>query len=131
MAATMTPTDAQQRAAAGRLTIVDIRRPEEMAATGVPAGALAVPLQDATLALREGFVQELLAVLGGDYDRPLAVICASGVRSAFAQQLLARAGFAAVHDIGEGMLGSNHGPGWLARALPLAPYQPPTPAPAR
>jgi hypothetical protein len=35
--------------------------------------------------------------------------------------LLAEAGFTSVHDISEGMIGGQNGPGWLARALPTTP----------
>jgi rhodanese-related sulfurtransferase len=99
-------------AAAGQLLIVDIRRPDEWAATGTPAGALRLDLRAAD------FETALAAALGGDRSRPVALICAGGVRSARLAARLARAGFTDVRDIGEGMLGSPAGPGWLARGLP-------------
>jgi len=49
----------------------------------------------------------------------VALICAAGVRSSVARVLLEAEGFEHVLDIGEGMLGSGNGPGWLARGLPV------------
>jgi rhodanese-related sulfurtransferase len=49
------------------------------------------------------------------------LICARGHRSAFARHLLLGSGFSRVYDIGEGMVGGEFGPGWLARALPIEP----------
>jgi rhodanese-related sulfurtransferase len=121
-AETLSPEEAAERAAAGELVLIDVRLPSEWAATGLPEGALAIALQDPrTLAVRPGFVEDVLDSLSGDHDREIALICATGVRSAFAARLLERHGFAAVHDVGEGMAGSGQGPGWLARALPTEP----------
>ncbi|HSA81667.1 MAG TPA: rhodanese-like domain-containing protein [Geminicoccaceae bacterium] len=118
----LTAEEANARAARGALTIVDVRLPVEWAATGLPEGAEGVSLQDpATHEVRGDFVAAVLHALGGDKDRPIAVICARGNRSAFARDLLAEAGFTRVDDISEGMVGGPNGPGWLARGLPTAP----------
>lgn len=118
----LTPDQARAQAAAGALTIVDIRLPMEWAATGLPADAKGVSLQDpASLAVRPGFVDDLLRAVGDDRNAPIALICARGNRSALALQLLARRGFTNVHDISEGMVGGPNGPGWLARDLPIEP----------
>jgi rhodanese-related sulfurtransferase len=118
----LTPDAAEARAAAGQLTIVDVRLPEEWAATGLPAGALGISLQDpVTYRARPGFVQDVLRALGGTHDGPVALICAAGTRSAVATELLAGAGFKRVYDISEGVSGGAHGPGWLERHLPTEP----------
>ncbi len=58
-----------------------------------------------------------------DYrQRPAPAHCAdlrAGVRSSEATYFLLSQGFTRVSDIGEGMLGSRAGPGWLDRKLPL------------
>lgn len=118
-AGTLTPDEARGMAERGELTIVDIRLPVEWERTGLPQGALAISLQDQTLQPREGFAADVLAALADDPDRPVALVCASGHRSAFAQQLLLQGGFSRVHDISEGMVGGEYGPGWLARGLPV------------
>ena len=117
----LTPDEARVMAVRGELTIIDIRQPVEWQRTGLPEGALAISLQDRTLQPRADFVGDVLRAVGDDPDRPIALICARGHRSAFAQQLLDANGFTQVHDISEGMLGGEYGPGWLARALPTEP----------
>jgi rhodanese-related sulfurtransferase len=118
----LTAKDARARAEAGELTIVDSRLPVEWAETGLPEGGEGVSLQDpATLQIRPEFADDVLRAVGGDRDRPIGLICARGNRSALATALLARAGFTEVHDIGEGMIGGDRGPGWLARDLPTEP----------
>lgn len=118
----LSPQEARARAASGDLTIVDVRLPVEWAETGLPEGAETLSLQNpATLEVRPGFVEDMLRVLQGRRDQPVALICARGNRSALAATLLAEAGFTSVHDISEGMIGGQNGPGWLARALPTTP----------
>ncbi len=117
----LTPDEARTMAERGELTIIDIRLPAEWERTGLPAGAMAISLQDQTLQPRGDFVADVLAALANDPTRPIALICASGHRSAFAQQWLLQSGFSQVHDISEGMVGGEHGPGWLARSLPTEP----------
>jgi rhodanese-related sulfurtransferase len=118
----LSPQEARARAASGDLTIVDVRLPVEWAETGLPEGAETLSLQNpATLEVRPGFVEDMLRVLQGRRDQPVALICARGNRSALAVTLLAEAGFTSVHDISEGMIGGQNGPGWLARALPTTP----------
>lgn len=117
----LTPDEAKELAERDELTIIDIRLPVEWARTGLPEGALAISLQDQTLQPRAGFVDDVRRALADDVDRPIALICASGHRSAYAQELLTAGGFTRVHDISEGMLGGDHGPGWLERQLATEP----------
>lgn len=118
----LTPAQAKARAAAGQLTIVDIRLPMEWAETGLPAGAEGISLQDPkTFEARPGFIEDVLRLLKGKRGEPIALICARGNRSAFAAVLLTRAGLTNVHDISEGMIGGVNGAGWLARDLPTEP----------
>jgi rhodanese-related sulfurtransferase len=117
----LTPDQAKALADRGELTIIDIRLPAEWAQTGVPEGALAISLQDQSLQPRAEFVADVLQALGDHPDQPIALICARGHRSAYAQQLLAQEGFTRVHDISEGMLGGEFGPGWLQRDLATEP----------
>lgn len=105
--------DAHQRAVAGEILLIDIRRPDEWARTGVAAGA--EPLD-----MRLADFQDRLAVLMARRPGvPVAVICARGVRSRALSARLRQAGIDDVMDVPEGMLGSGAGPGWLAAGLPL------------
>ena len=105
----------------GELTIIDVRLPMEWERTGVPQGALAIALQDEAQQPRADFIADVLTALANDPTRPIALICARGHRSAFAREWLLQSGFSQVHDISEGMIGGEYGPGWLARALPTEP----------
>ncbi|WGH78636.1 rhodanese-like domain-containing protein [Jannaschia ovalis] len=111
--ATLTAPEALEAVRAGELLLVDIRRPDEWASTGIPEGAEPLDMR------RDDFVEALEALAGGT-DRPVALICARGVRSDRMSAALEAAGFTTVADVSEGMLGSSAGPGWLARGLPVA-----------
>ncbi|WP_050931929.1 rhodanese-like domain-containing protein [Aestuariivita boseongensis] len=104
--------DAHRLASAGDLILIDIRRPDEWQSTGIGEGALPLDMR------RPDFVLALEAITEGDRARPVAVICARGVRSARLTKVLTQAGFTNLIDVPEGMLGSFAGPGWLAKGLP-------------
>ncbi|MEQ6202373.1 rhodanese-like domain-containing protein [Sulfitobacter sp. HNIBRBA2951] len=103
---------AHSTAIAGDITLIDIRRPDEWARTGVGQGAVPIDMRD------PAFVRKLLATAPGR-DAPIALICARGVRSRALAARLKGAGFTRVIDVPEGMLGSGAGPGWLAAGLPV------------
>ena len=54
-------------------------------------------------------------------NRPLALICATGIRSASVLRALRLAGYDDFIDVSEGMLGSDRGPGWIKAGLPVVP----------
>lgn len=105
--------DAHAQAVAGDILLVDIRRPDEWARTGIGEGARRLDMR------RDDFVDALLTLTEGRTDTPVALICARGVRSARLNNQLASAGFSRLIDVPEGMLGSAAGPGWIARGLPI------------
>lgn len=110
--------EAYEQAKSGDLTLIDVRSPSEWRETGLPAHGEAISIHDP-----EGlpaFVRKIGDLLGDDLSRPVALICAAGVRSRYAEKLLRQAGYTAVYNVTEGMLGSRSGPGWLRRALPTA-----------
>lgn len=110
---TLSPIEAQVALERGDILLVDIRRPDEWAATGIAKGAVPIDMR------REDFVAALAAYTDADKSRPIALICARGVRSRNMSQALKAAGFTNIIDVPEGMLGSGAGPGWLARGLPV------------
>lgn len=111
----LSPPDAHAAASDGVL-LIDIRRPDEWARTGV--GEHAIPLD----MRRADFEAELLAAAEGDTSHPIALICARGVRSRRMSERLKQAGFTRIIDVPEGMLGSGAGPGWINRGLPVVRY---------
>ncbi|MDP6564155.1 MAG: rhodanese-like domain-containing protein [Alphaproteobacteria bacterium] len=101
----------------GRITIVDIRRPDEWRQTGLPEGARRATVLPGRGAGR--FLARIAELTNGDKSKPIALICAAGVRSRHASGLLRARGYTNVLEIREGMLGNRHGAGWLKRSLPL------------
>jgi rhodanese-related sulfurtransferase len=109
----LTPPQAHKKALNGEVLLVDIRRPDEWAKTGSGQGASRLDMR------RSDFIDALNDLVQGDRTRPVALICARGVRSRRMGQRLLDAGFVNIIDIPEGMLGSRAGPGWLERGLPV------------
>lgn len=119
----LNPEEALERAHQGEIIFVDIRLPFEWEETGLPEAAKGISLQDETLQPRQGFIDDLIALADGDRSQPIALICARGNRSAFAQKLLAANGFTVIYDVTEGMIGGPNGPGWINRGLPTVPCE--------
>jgi rhodanese-related sulfurtransferase len=109
--------EAHTQALAGKVVLIDIRRPDEWRKTGVGQGAQPLDMR------RKDFTEALSVLVDGNLDAPVALICARGVRSAIMSKRLSDAGFTRIIDVPEGMLGSRAGPGWLASNLPTQTYE--------
>lgn len=107
------PPTAYKLAQSGAITLLDIRRPDEWAKTGSGQGAHKLDMRT------KDFITALDILLSGDKTKPVALICARGVRSNRMSEKLKKAGFSKIIDVPEGMLGSKAGPGWIKRKLPL------------
>ncbi len=111
------PHDAQKLMEEAGLVLIDIRTEGEWMRTGLAEGAVAMT------AAGPEFVDHLLDLLGGDKNKPVAFICASGARSAHVQRFLQAHGFTNAINVVEGMTGgAGAGPGWILRGLPTVPY---------
>lgn len=116
----LTAPEAAARAAAGTLALVDVRAPREWRETGIAKGAHPVSIHNPDGI--KAFVADLARAVNGDRAAPIALICASGVRSLRAQRILLANGFTNIKNVPEGMLGRpGAGPGWLKRGLPVSP----------
>lgn len=116
----ITADTAYANARAGKLTLIDIRSPEEWRRSGLPAGALPVSMH--APGGETAFAKAVLRAVGGDKSKPIAVICAVGNRSRWAQRFLTEQGHVAVQDVSEGMFGRGKNlPGWIRRGLPIEP----------
>ncbi|WP_227268867.1 rhodanese-like domain-containing protein [Roseobacter weihaiensis] len=113
----LSPPDAHQAALSGAVLLIDIRRPDEWRRTGLGEGAVPIDMR------RPDFEEALLQHTQGDRQRPIALICARGVRSRHLSARLLAAGYTQIIDVPEGMLGSGAGPGWLRRDLPLVAFE--------
>ncbi len=92
----LTVAQAHARAISGAILLVDIRS--------------------------DDFMKSLQSLLVLADNRPVALICAGGVRSARLSRQLLAAGFEQIIDIPEGIYGSAAGPGWLKSNLPVRPW---------
>lgn len=110
---TIDPPTAHKLALSGEITLLDIRRPDEWRKTGSGQGAHRLDLR------KKDFIAILDGLLDGDRTKPVALICARGMRSNRMSQKLIKARFTNIIDVPEGMLGSKSGPGWIKRKLPL------------
>lgn len=116
-AAQISAPDAMTKAAVGEIALIDIRTPMEWTRSGLAEGASPLSIQ------RQDFPQALFDLLDGDMKKPVALICATGNRSAMVQRYLLANGYSSVVDVSEGMMGNRTAPGWLRRGLPVIPYQ--------
>jgi len=114
---TLAAPEAYAQAQAGKLTLIDIRRPDEWRQTGVAQGAIRINMLHPQGP--QGFVRQVLAEVDGNRDAPIGLICRTGNRTTQMQQVLRDAGFTQVINIKEGMAGSAAGPGWIKRGLPV------------
>ena len=104
----MPAREAEQKAAALELVLVDVRQPEEWAETGVAPGAVLITLQDAD------FLDQLAAATKGDKGVPVAFICRSGKRSGTAAEKAKAAGYTQVYNVPGGMSMAG---GWIDSGL--------------
>ncbi len=115
-AAVMTAPEAQTAALAKEAVFIDIRSPEEWKETGIATTAYPVSMHQA------GFLQKLNKLIDGDKTRKIAIICATGMRSAFIQKELTKRGYTNAISVAEGMLGGPYGKGWIPRGMPVKKY---------
>lgn len=88
--------------------LVDVREPSEWAETGVPEGAVLIPLAE----VESRAPSELSA------EAPVYVICRSGNRSRTASETLVGLGFTEVYNVDGGVNA------WTAAGLPMETYAP-------
>lgn len=109
----LTVDAAFKQATEGQIYLIDIRRPDEWKRTGVAEPAILLDMR------RKDFSDALQGIFDQSGPRPVALICARGVRSDRMNTRLVSAGFEDILDVPEGMLGSGAGPGYIKQALPL------------
>lgn len=111
--ATLSPRETHQGVASGTLLLVDIRRPDEWADTGVAQGAVKLDMTSSA------FEARLAALRAENPAKPIALICRTGRRSKALQQQLTERGWQGLIHVRAGMLGDGQEPGWLAEKLPV------------
>lgn len=105
--------DAQAKVASGDIVLLDIRSRGEWADTGLAEGAWPVSMHEPDFGVR------LRAILAAFPPEQIALICATGGRTAHVANILRQNGIDGVVDVSEGMMGNPRGPGWIARGMPV------------
>ncbi len=113
----LTVQQAYQQAQERKIVLLDIRTPNEWRSTGVGEAAFPLDMR------REDFISVVTQLVEQDKSRPVALICAGGVRSARMSNRLTEAGFTNIIDVPEGMFGSAAGPGWIRAGLPVSEHK--------
>ena len=90
----------------GKHLLIDIREAEEWSRTGVPQGAKLLSMNDFD------FDEQLQALTGGDRNRPVALLCRTGVRAESLRKRLKIRGYSNVTVIEGGLLGDGRHGGW-------------------
>lgn len=109
----LSASDAYAQAESGAIVLVDIRRPDEWAETGIAQGAVALDMRE------DAFVAQLVTLRQTYPDTPIALICRTGNRSEYVVSTLAGQGFPGLADVSEGMAGGRNGTGWIPAGLPI------------
>ena len=109
--------DAYHKQQAGQLEIFDIRSIDEWHSTGVATNANLITMHNPNGPL--AFHNSIKMSVKGNLDQPIALICASGYRSSWAQKFLLAKGFTNITNIEEGMSGRGNKIGWIGNKLPL------------
>jgi len=109
----ITPDIAREKALSGEIVLIDVRRPDEWADTGVPDVALLADMTD------PDFLQMVKDIRAQRPDVLLAFSCRSGVRSGRVTAALNEMGMTGIVDVIGGMSGGSGEIGWAARGLPI------------
>jgi rhodanese-related sulfurtransferase len=102
---------ARDAAASGELVLIDIRTPEEWAASGVPDVAVPIDMRSPE------FLPRIAALKQERPERMIGLICATGGRSGYVAQYLHDAGVDGIVNVAAGVHGRPDG--WLALGLPV------------
>lgn len=110
--------EAHQLAAQNRIALIDIRRPSEWRQTGLAVGAVPLTMHQPF----PRFLARMRELASNAGDKPLAIICAAGVRTARMQKILARSGLRVI-NVHPGMTGTWLERGWIQHGLPIRRYR--------
>ena len=91
------PAICLERISMGEMLLVDVREPQELATTGFANGAINLPLGRLAAAADASNSARHTAL---SPDKPVALYCATGARSAQGVMILRKLGYQHVHNLG-------------------------------
>lgn len=103
----------QDHVQTGKMILIDIRSRGEWQDSGLAQGAWPISMHE------RDFGPRMRAVLAKYTPDQIALICATGGRTARMADILEKNGILGVTDVSEGMFGNRNGPGWIKRGLPI------------
>lgn len=109
----ITAKEAHDRSSNGDIILIDIRRAQEWQQSGVAATATLLSMHE------QSFLTGLEKLTGGRKNLPIALICATGIRSTWLAEQLEARGYSNLINVREGMFGSQSGEGWIKQNLPM------------
>jgi len=98
--------------------IIDVRNKDEWKESGVIPNAKLIQMLAPDSNIRNGYLEDLIEVIGEDKSKEVGIICRSGRRSSFTVNILKEKGYTNIHNISEGMLGDQKTIGWVTRNYP-------------
>lgn len=107
----------QAALAADEIRVIDVRRPEEWAQTGVAKGAWPLDMTSADFSKKIFLARDLAQ------GRPIALICRTANRTGFLMQQIRKAGIQGFVDTQGGMVGKGDIKGWIESDLPIVSAQ--------
>lgn len=109
----MDVSEAHELAMRGEVALIDVRSPQEWEQTGIGDTAQPVSMH------LPGFLKKIRKIVKGNKTHPIALMCATGMRSARMQRELTKLGYTNVIDVSGGMMGNDKSRGWLEIGLPI------------
>ncbi|SEB13629.1 Rhodanese-related sulfurtransferase [Thiothrix caldifontis] len=100
---------------AKKVTLIDIRLPEEWQETGIVAGSKPLTLFEANGQVSKQFAQTIQQI--APPDQPVALICRTGNRTQAGAEMLAAAGYKQVYNVTKGIKG------WIGDGNPVTPLK--------
>lgn len=107
----------QAALAADEIRLIDVRRPEEWAETGVAKGAWPLDMTAPDFSKKIFLARDLAQ------GRPIALICRTANRTGFLMQQIRKAGLDGFIDTKGGMAGKGAAKGWIESDLPIVSVQ--------
>lgn len=94
-----------------KVTLIDIRLPEEWAQTGIVAGSQRITLFQENGSVAPDFLAKVQQVAAT--DKPVALICRTGNRTRAGADMLAQVGYKDVYNVTNGIMG------WIKAGKPV------------